>query len=221
MKKIVYTYYLLAAALIVSGCNDKQPAVVPEEIKQDSTAGDSIPVTQHNHNYTVNAYAIVDVSPMDMSYYPVEYYKLNMARQTTIPLVARVIYSRPHLNGRKLFTDILKYGEPWRLGANEATEIQFFTEVTIQGKKIKPGRYILYSVPGEKNWAIILNSNLDTWGLHPDTSKDLFRFEAAVNKVDHHTEYFTMVFEKAPRGANLLMAWDDYEIKLPIHFSFE
>jgi hypothetical protein len=155
---------------------------------------------------------------MDMSYFPVEYYKMNMAQQITTPLVVRVIYSRPHLNGRKLFPGILKYGEPWRLGANESTEIQFFRDVTIQGKRVKAGRYILYCIPNENTWTIVLNSNVDTWGLHPDPSKDLFRFDATVMKVDHHTEYFTIIFDKTNTGATMLAAWDEYEIKLPIDF---
>lgn len=200
------------------GCknNEKQEESKPSQT--DTTTSAETTSVQHTHNYAVNAYATVDVSPMDMSYFPIEYYKLNMAKQATTPLVVRVIYSRPHLNGRKLFTDILKYGEPWRMGANESTEIQFFRDVTIQGKKIKAGRYIMYCIPTEKSWTIVINSNLDTWGLHQDTTKDLFRFDAQVIKVDHQTEYFTIIFENAEKGTNMLAAWDDYEIKLPIEF---
>src|SRR5947209_8340114 len=77
-------------------------------------------------NETANPYVAVDVSPMDMSWLPTDYPKMNIKR----PLpVARVIYSRPHRQGRKIFGGLLKYGEPWRLGANEATEIEFFEPV--------------------------------------------------------------------------------------------
>jgi len=175
-------------------------------------------VAIHNHNYASNKYATVDVSPMDMSYYPVEYYKMNAAKQATSPLVVRVIYSRPHLTGRELFKNVLKYDEPWRLGANESTEIEFFKDVTIQGKKIKTGRYILYSIPNEKTWTIVLNSNVDTWGLRQDASKDLFRFEVKATTVDHHTEYFSMIFTEAVHGANLIMAWGNIELILPFDF---
>jgi hypothetical protein len=221
MKNIKAAFWVFACMMIL-GCNNNKPTdeTTPPE-KEEPPKVDSIPVTQHNHNYDVNVYATVDVSPMDMSYFPVEYYKLNMTRQPTTPLVVRVIYSRPHLNGRKLFTDILKFGEPWRLGANESTEIQFFKEVKIQDKKIKPGRYIMYCIPNEKTWTIVFNSNVDTWGLHPDISKDLFRFDAPVKMVDHQTEYFTIIFDKTDKGANMLVAWDNYEINLPIDFTFE
>jgi hypothetical protein len=221
MKNIKTAFWVFVCMMIL-GCNNNKPTdETTTTEKEEPSKVDSIPVTQHNHNYGVNVYATVDVSPMDMSYFPVEYYKLNMTRQPTTPLVVRVIYSRPHLNGRKLFTDILKFGEPWRLGANESTEIQFFKEVKIQDKKIKPGRYIMYCIPNEKTWTIVFNYNVDTWGLHPDVSKDLFRFEAPVKMVDHQTEYFTIIFDKTDKGANMLVAWDNYEINLPIDFTFE
>src|SRR5258705_1599018 len=124
-----------------------------------------------------NPYVLVDVSPMDMSYYPVDYPKLKMAKQITQPPVMRVIYSRPHLQGRELFHDVLKYGEYWRFGANETNEIEFFRDVTIQNKKIKAGRYSLYCILWGSTWRIVLNSNPHTWGLQQDSAKDVQHFE--------------------------------------------
>jgi Protein of unknown function (DUF2911) len=215
MKKNLTAF--LFVAILFAACGDKAPETSGSDIIV-TPAGDTTKIAIHNHNYSSNKYATVDVSPMDMSYYPVEYYKMNAAKQAESPLVVRVIYSRPHLTGRVLFKDVLKYGEPWRLGANESTEIEFFRDVAIQGKKIKKGRYILYSIPNEKTWVIVLNSNVDTWGLRQDTTKDLFRFEATAVKVDHHTEYFTMIFNESIHGADLIMAWGDLEISLPIEF---
>ena len=165
-----------------------------------------------------NPYIIVDVSPMDMSYYPVDYPKLKMAKKVTQPPVLRLIYSRPHLQGREIFHDVLKYGEYWRLGANEATEIDFFRDVTIQGKKIKTGRYILYCILGPASWRMALNSNIDSWGLQQDSTKDLQHFEIPVTHGNPSLEYLTMVFEKSNTGADLVMAWDDVVAKLPINF---
>lgn len=165
-----------------------------------------------------NPYVMVDISPMDMSYYPVDYPKLKMAKQVSQPPVMRLIYSRPHLQGRELFHDVLKYGEYWRLGANEATEIEFFRDVTIQNKKIKAGRYILYCILGEATWKIVLNSNLDSWGLQQDTTKDIQHFEIPVTHDNPTLEYLTMVFAKTTTGAELIMAWDDVVAKLPIDF---
>jgi hypothetical protein len=132
--------------------------------------------------------------------------------------VARVIYSRPHKQGRKIFGALLKYGEPWRLGANEATEIEFFTNVTIQNKKVVKGRYIIYCIPQANSWTLVLNSNIYSWGLTLDATKDLFRFQVPVQPSAVSIEYFTMVFEKSSTGANLIMAWDNVVSKLPISF---
>jgi len=155
---------------------------------------------------------------MDMSYYPVDYPKLKMTNSINIPPVMRIIYSRPHLQGRQLFHNLLKYGEPWRLGANEATEIQFYQDVTIQKKKIKAGRYILYCIPHENTWRIVLNNNVDTWGLKIDSTKDLEHFDIPITHSDPSLEYLTIVFEKADHGAKLLMAWGDIKAELPIEF---
>lgn len=164
------------------------------------------------------AYVGVDISPMDMSYYPVDYPKLKMAKSITDPPLARVIYSRPHLQGRKLFPDILKYGEPWRLGANEATELQLFRDATIQEKKVAAGRYVLYCIPTAEKWTIVINSNIDTWGLQPDVSKDIARFDIPARQTAGRLEYFSMVFEKTNTGADLLMGWDNVEARLAFRF---
>ena len=199
--------------LLFVACNNKSGNSAG---KNDSTRKDSNTVL--NAEGANNPYATIDISPMDMSYYPVDYPKLKMTNRITVPPVARVIYSRPHLQGRKLFHELLKYGEPWRLGANEATEIQFYRDVAIQNKKVSAGRYILYCIPEENKWTIVLNGNIDTWGLKIDSSKDLQKFVIPITRNNPSFEYLTIVFEKADRGANLLMAWDDIVAELPISF---
>lgn len=181
-----------------------------------SNTGDSAAVTKSETN--VNPYAAVDVSPMDMSYYPTDYPKLKMAKTVSAPPLVRVVYSRPHLQGRQLFHDILKYNEPWRLGANEATELDLYRDATIQDKKVKAGRYVLYCIPQPDKWIIVLNANIDSWGLQPDSTKDIARFPIPAMQTASHLEYFTMVFEKTDGGAELLMAWDNVEARLSINF---
>jgi Protein of unknown function (DUF2911) len=179
---------------------------------------DSNSIHNTNDEVLINRYAPVDVSPMDMSYFPVDYPKLKMTSKDIGPPVARVIYSRPHLEGRQLFHDVLKYGERWRLGANEATELDLYRDVTIQSRKIKPGRYVLYCILGPGKWSLVLNGNIDSWGLTQDTTKDIQHFEIPVTHGNPTLEFFTMVFEKKDTGADLIMAWDDVVAKLPIDF---
>jgi hypothetical protein len=158
----------------------------------------------------------LDKSPMDMSYYPVDYPKLKMTGNVTEPLIARVIYSRPQKNNRTIFGDLIKYGSVWRLGANEATEIEFFKDVSINNKKVSKGRYVIYCVPQENTWTLILNEDLFTWGLKIDSTKDEYKFEVPVSKTRFPYEVFTMEFEKAGKGMQLNMEWDSVKASLPI-----
>ncbi len=170
------------------------------------------------------SYATVDKSPLDISYYPANYPMLKMNGGDTNTLIARLIYSRPQKNGRTIFGNepppkcVQQYGTYWRLGANEATEIEFFKPVIIKGQKILKGRYIIYCIPNENSWRIIFNSNLFSWGLHPDTKKDVAKIEIPVSKANQNTEYLSLVFEQAATGANLIIAWDNVKASLPISF---
>ncbi len=200
------------SCLLLFACNNKKPENHSESDKRfpDTSGQLKTPVS-------VNPLAPIDVSPMDMSYFPVDFPKLKNTNSSEQPM-ARVVYSRPHLQGRKLFNDILKYGEPWRLGANESTELDLYKDATIQGKKIAQGRYIMYCIPQKDKWTIVLNSNIDSWGLHPDPTKDLDRFVIPVKKTNDRLEYFTMVFRSSANDAELVMAWDDVEAVLPVSF---
>ncbi len=158
----------------------------------------------------------MDKSPMDIIYYPVDYPVLKMSGKINTPPIARILYSRPTKDGRIIFGNVVKYGAYWRLGANESTEIEFFTDVNILGRKVNKGRYIIYCIPYEKRWVIKLNDDLFTWGLKVHSTKDLYSFDIPVYKNDKLFDVFTMAFYRAGRGVQLMIAWDDIVAYLPI-----
>ena len=161
----------------------------------------------------------VDRSPMDMAYYPNNYPVLRIQDKVTDPLMARIIYSRPQKAGRTIFGGLVEYGSVWRLGANEATEIEFFKHVRIDGKRIAKGRYTLYALVNENSWTIILNNDVDIWGAFKyDPKKDVVRVDVPVQKTDGMIESLSMMFEKSLTGANLVIAWDMVKVSLPITF---
>jgi hypothetical protein len=208
MKLFLPVYF---SAIILISCEEgkkKNPENILQE-PQDTVAKMAAPVS----NYT-----IPDLSPMDMIYCPSDYAFKKMAGTAAGLPWARVIYSRPQKQGRKIFGELIKYNEPWRLGANEATEIEFFSSATLMGKSIRPGRYIMYCIPGETNWIFFLNTNLYTWGLKPEATKNILQFEAPVEKINTSIEYFTIAFENTGKNASLLVLWDDVKITLPITF---
>jgi hypothetical protein len=159
----------------------------------------------------------VDKSPMDMCYYPVNYPVLKIQDKITEPVVARVVYSRPKKEGRTIFGGLVEYGKVWRLGANEATEIEFYQKVNIGGKKISKGRYTLYAIVNENSWTFIINKDTDTWGSFKyNAEKDVTRADVPVEKMNETIESFTMTFEKTNSNINLVVAWENIRVALPI-----
>src|SRR5829696_148421 len=71
----------------------------------------------------------LDKSPMDMAYYPANYPVLKIQDKATEPLIARIIYSRPQKSNRTVFGELVEYNQVWRMGANDATEIEFYRDV--------------------------------------------------------------------------------------------
>lgn len=212
-RYLVFSIILIAG--IFSSCNQHLDKAAVENIPQ------AIPVII-NDSSTLS----LDKSPMDMSYFPAEYPKQKMITPDMNNLVARVIYSRPQKNGRIIFADssvkenfIQHYGQEWRLGANEATEIEFFKDVIAGGKKISKGRYIIYCIPLTDKWKIIFNSNLFSWGLHMDKTKSIYEIELPVSIQNTEIEIFTMIFQKADHGCDLVMAWGNMKVIMPISFN--
>ena len=210
---------LLLVVSAIAACNGNPNRPSTEATTNSIKPKDSL--SKNTFLPSENQYQALDISPMDMVYYPVNYPQLKLSSKLTGEKLAkpimRIIYSRPHLHGRKLYPDIFQYNEPWRLGANEATEIQFFEPVIINKKNIAAGRYTLYAIPEKEDWVIVINKSVDDWGLKQDSTKDIERIKVPITYKNNYTEYFTMFFEKEDTGVvNLVMAWDDVLAQLPI-----
>lgn len=166
-----------------------------------------------------SVYPPLDKSPMDMSYFPVNYPLLKIQGKTTDPLDARIIYSRPQKSGRTIFGELVEYGKIWRMGANEATELDLFKHARIGNKKIPKGRYSLFAIPYENKWTIILNKDTDVWGAFKyDPRKDVVRADVPVEKINDVIDALTITFEKRIDGASLVIVWDNLRVSLPVIF---
>ena len=206
--------FLLATLLPVIFFSCSEPEEKPASNDTRCKAETPIKVLPPASNYTNP-----DRSPMDMVYFPTDYPLLKMAGKTSAPPLMRIIYSRPQKQGRPIFGGLVKYDVPWRLGANESTEIEFFSAATVAGKKVKAGRDVLYCIPQETKWTFVLNSNLYSWGLEQNKLKDLMQFEVPVEKTNLAIEYFTIACEKkSEKSTALIFLWDDVKAKLPVSF---
>lgn len=159
----------------------------------------------------------LDKSPMDMTYWPANYPLLKMNGKAKDMPVARVIYGRPLKNGRDIFGGIIRYNDLWRLGANEATEIEFFKNVKIAGKPLSKGRYTLFCIPYENRWTMIFNKDNFSWGSFTyDAKKDVLRTDIDVDKNTENVEAFTIYFDDTKTGASLIFLWDDMKAVMPL-----
>ena len=158
-----------------------------------------------------------DQSPMDMAYFPDHF---AHDRKEGEKAIIRVTYSRPLKKGREVFGKLVPYGKVWRTGANEATEVKFYQDVDFGGKKVSAGSYSLFTIPGEKEWVIILNSDLDYWGAYKYNEKnDVVRVPGSVISLTEPQENFSIQFEsKGDKQGVMKMAWDKTVAEVPFTY---
>ncbi len=159
---------------------------------------------------TANAqkFAEMQKSPTDISY--------AKADRNAKPEI-KVVYSRPQKKGREIFGNLVKFDKVWRTGADEATEIKLFKDMKMGDKTVKAGTYSLYTIPGEKEWTIIINSDLDSWGAYSyDKGKDVARIKVPAASGDA-LEAFSIAFKKVDKGYHMLMGWDTTRVEVPFY----
>lgn len=163
------------------------------------------------------SFPALDKSPIDMAYFPDNF---AHDRKPGEKAVARVTYSRPQKAGREIFGKLIPYGKVWRTGANEASEIKFYQDVEFGGKKVKAGSYSLFTIPDEKEWTIILNSDLDYWGAYSYNEKnDVLRVKAPASKLNDTLESFTIQFtNKGEKQGTMKLGWDKSVAEVPVTF---
>lgn len=127
-------------------------------------------------------------------------------------------YGRPAVKGRKIFGELVPFGQVWRAGANEATRITFGQEVLFGGQKVKKGTYALYVVPQEKEWKIILNRGVNNWGAYTyDAKEDVATTTVPVKMMNEKMERFTINFEDiTDEKLNLVFEWDKTRADVPV-----
>lgn len=127
----------------------------------------------------------------------------------------KVSYGQPSKRDRVIFGKLVPYGEVWRTGANEATEITFAKDGTFGGKPVKAGTYSLFTIPGEKEWTFILNSELKQWGAYKYNEikgKDVLKVKAPASTVGAAVEKLTITL---PAG-KLVLEWDKTKVEVPV-----
>jgi len=123
-----------------------------------------------------------------------------------------VEYSRPGVKGRKVFGDLVPFGELWRTGANKNTMISFSEDVTIDGKTLKKGSYAIFTKPSASSWEVIFYSDTNNWGTPRkwDDSKVALTTTAKVQKMPLLIETFTITIDNVMNGSAVLgILWEN------------
>jgi Protein of unknown function (DUF2911) len=120
-----------------------------------------------------------------------------------------VDYSSPRAKGRKIFGELVPYGEVWRAGANEATTFVATTDVMVGGNHVAAGSYTIFTIPDKDKWTLIISKKTGEWGIpYPGKDQDLLRVDMKVSKLPSAVENFTIAFDKASDGCTLRMDWE-------------
>ena len=132
----------------------------------------------------------------------------------------KVVYGQPYRRGRTIFGELEPYGQVWRTGANEATEITFTKPVFMGDEVILAGTYALFTIPFENHWTIILNNDLGQWGAFEYNEQlDYLRFDVPIEILDSPVEAFTIEFSEPLLNQTIMtLKWDLVSADIPIRF---
>lgn len=164
-----------------------------------------------------------DASSMDLAQYPRRSRLQNYLKPEEVeanqPKV-RVVYSRPTRKDRTIFGELVKYDEPWRLGANETTEVTFFEAVTIGGKEISRGTYGMMAVPTKDSWEIIIHKDIPTWGaFNHDEESNIASIKVPTQPTGEMIENLSVFFEKkSEKEVHMMIAWENTMVAVPVMF---
>ena len=158
-----------------------------------------------SYNVDAQKFRGLDKSPMDAA-------SLGRGNKQ----LAIVYYGRPQLKGRTVGEELAPYGKVWRTGANEATKLILNTDMNLNGTSLPAGAYSLFTIPGEKEWEVIVSSDLNNWGASGYKKENtVASIKVPVTMGEESLEAFSMAFEAVEGGAHLHMGWDKIRIAVP------
>ena len=118
-------------------------------------------------------------------------------------------YSSPRMKGRKIYGDLVPFGEVWRTGANAATTFVTGSDVVVGGKTVPAGSYTIFTVPTADKWTLIINKKTGEWGIpYKYESDELARVDMKVTKLPSPVENFSIAYDNSGNSCALRMDWE-------------
>jgi hypothetical protein len=122
-------------------------------------------------------------------------------------------YSRPSVKGRKIWGEVVPYGQVWRAGANETTSFTISTDAQVNGKNLPAGKYAFFVIPNEKEWTVVFNKTIKWGAFSYKQEEDVLRINVPVKKSSAFAEQLT--YKISPTG-NVSLAWENAVIEFPV-----
>jgi hypothetical protein len=120
-----------------------------------------------------------------------------------------VAYSSPRMRGRRIFGDLVPFGEVWRTGADNATSFVTNTDLIVGGKNVPAGGYTLFTLPTQSKWTLIVSKQTGEFGIpYPGEKFDFARMEMKLSKLPSPLENFTISFNQAGANCVLKLDWE-------------
>lgn len=121
-----------------------------------------------------------------------------------------VDYSSPRIRGRKIFGDLVPYGQVWRTGANEATSFVTTAHLTAGSLSVPAGSYTIFTVPDQSRWTLIINKKTGEFGIpYKYESDELGRVDMKVLTIPSPVEDFTIAFDQNGGSCTLSLSWEN------------
>lgn len=128
-----------------------------------------------------------------------------------------VTYSRPLVNKRKIFGDVIKYGEVWRAGANENTVFETTDPITVEGKPLAAGKYGFHTIPGPDSWTLIFSMNHTSWGSFSyDKAEDALRVDVKARPAEFREALAYEFDTPKPDSVELSLIWEKVAVPVRI-----
>ena len=122
-------------------------------------------------------------------------------------------YSQPSVKGRKIWGELVPYGQVWRAGANETTAFTLSADATVGGKNLPAGKYAFFVIPNEKEWTIIFNKTAKWGAFSYKQEEDVLRINVPVKKSNSFNEKLT--YKISPKG-DVSLAWENAMVEFPV-----
>jgi hypothetical protein len=127
-------------------------------------------------------------------------------------------YGSPSVRKRKIWGGLVPYNKIWRTGANPATVFKTSKDIKVEGKTLHAGKYSLFTIPGEKEWTIIFNSETGQWGIkddytaNDDPKKDVLKVTVKSMKAKAFSERMKFKINKG-----FVLIWENLAVPVKIN----